>query len=118
MLRNCGVIDPGSIDEYIAREGYEAANKAITTMTPDEFRADLRRAKTAVEQAGGVAVSGYRAPSFSIVRETLWALDVLLEEGFEYDGQLFKSLTAVTEQITGRHWNGFHFFGLRKRGTR
>jgi hypothetical protein len=42
----------------------------------------------------------------------------VLEEGFEYDGQLFKSLTAVAEQITGRHWNGFHFFGLRKRGAR
>ena len=35
-MRNCGVIDPESIDEYIARDGYQALHKALTSMTPDE----------------------------------------------------------------------------------
>ena len=40
----------------------------------------------------------------------------VLDQGFEYNGQVHKSLTAVAESITGKHWNGYHFFGLRKRG--
>lgn len=36
----------------------------------------------------------------------------VLEQGFEYDDQLFDSLTAVVRKITGKHWNGYHFFGL------
>jgi hypothetical protein len=41
----------------------------------------------------------------------------VLEEAFDYNGQIFCSLTAVAKQITGKHWNGFHFFGLGKGGT-
>ena len=41
----------------------------------------------------------------------------VLERGFEYDGQNYKSLTAVTKRITGRHWNGYHFFGLNNEGA-
>jgi DUF2924 family protein len=40
----------------------------------------------------------------------------VLDQGFEHDGQVYKSLTAVAEKITGKHWSGFHFFGLKKRG--
>jgi hypothetical protein len=40
----------------------------------------------------------------------------VLAEGFEYLGERYKSLTAVTKAVTGKHWNGFHFFGLRKNG--
>ncbi len=39
----------------------------------------------------------------------------VLEHGFEYDGKVFASLTAVAERITGKHWNGYHFFGLSER---
>jgi DUF2924 family protein len=42
----------------------------------------------------------------------------VLDKGFEHDGQVYKSLTAVAEKITGKHWNGFHFFGLQKLGSR
>jgi DUF2924 family protein len=41
----------------------------------------------------------------------------VLDQGFEHDGQVYKSLTAVAEKITGKHWNGFHFFGLQKLGS-
>ena len=38
----------------------------------------------------------------------------VLEQGFEYDDRRYRSLTAVARQITGKHWNGYHFFGLSK----
>ncbi len=41
----------------------------------------------------------------------------VFQEGFEYDGRIYKSLTAVAKRITARHWNGYHFFGLVKRGA-
>jgi len=41
----------------------------------------------------------------------------VFQEGFEYDGRVYKSLTAVAKRITARHWNGYHFFGLVKRGA-
>jgi hypothetical protein len=40
----------------------------------------------------------------------------VLQSGFEYEGETYRSLTAIADKITGAHWNGFHFFGLdRKR---
>ena len=41
---------------------------------------------------------------------------IVLADGFEYEGERYKSLTAVAKAVTGKHWNGFHFFGLRKNG--
>lgn len=40
----------------------------------------------------------------------------VLEEGFEYEGQTYRSLTAVSQVITGAHWNGYHFFKLHRKG--
>ncbi len=55
----------------------------------EEFRADLRRAKSLIEDVAGEPVEGYRAPTYSIMKQTLWALDVLIEEGFRYDSSIF-----------------------------
>ena len=41
----------------------------------------------------------------------------VLRDGFEYEGERYKSLSAVAKAITGTHWNGYHFFGLRKNGA-
>jgi polysaccharide deacetylase family protein (PEP-CTERM system associated) len=78
----------------IHRAGHEIAShshehRLVYQMTPDSFRADLRRAKAAIEQATGVAVRGYRAPSYSITNQSLWALDVLLSEGYTYDSSIY-----------------------------
>lgn len=40
----------------------------------------------------------------------------VLADGFEYEGERYKSLTAVAKAVTGKHWNGYHFFNLRKKG--
>ena len=78
----------------IHQAGHELASHSydhglVYDKTPDEFRRDLRRAKTAIEQASGVAVQGYRAPSFSVVERSLWALDVLVDEGYTYDSSIY-----------------------------
>ena len=56
---------------------------------PAGFRADLLASKDALEQATGAPVFGFRAPTFSVTRETGWAVDVLAECGFEYDSSIF-----------------------------
>src|ERR1700683_4372 len=78
----------------IADAGHEVAchsleHKKIFEMTPVEFREDTRAAKQALEDAGGQAAKGYRAPSFSITRDSLWAFEVLVEQGFTYDSSIF-----------------------------
>lgn len=77
----------------IRADGHEVAchgygHLEITQQSPDEFLADIRRAKELLEQITGEKVKGYRAPDFSIVRSTLWALDALVEAGFEYDSSV------------------------------
>ncbi len=64
-------------------------HRAIWTLRPDDFRADLKQAMAAIEDAAGKKVVGFRAPTFSIVKRTLWALDILLEEGLRYDSSIF-----------------------------
>lgn len=64
-------------------------HRRVHRFTPDAFREDLRISKDALEQATGAAVVGFRAPTFSVVKETGWAIDVLAECGFEYDSSVF-----------------------------
>jgi len=71
----------------LASHGY--AHRLIYEQTPDEFRQDVRRAKALLQDTGGVDVLGYRAPSFSVTRQSMWALDVLLDEGYCYDASIF-----------------------------
>jgi polysaccharide deacetylase family protein (PEP-CTERM system associated) len=71
----------------LACHGY--GHQLVYNLSVEEFREDVRRAKAVLEAASGVAVVGYRAPSFSVVERSLWALDVLIEEGFAYDASIF-----------------------------
>jgi len=78
----------------IARRGHEIAShgfahRLVYDQTPAAFRADVRRAKQLLEDVSGRPVIGYRAPSYSITARSLWALDVLLEEGYQYDSSIF-----------------------------
>ena len=78
----------------IARRGHEVAShgyahRLVYDQTQSAFRDDVRRAKGLLEDASGRRVLGYRAPSYSITPRSLWALDVLLEEGYEYDSSIF-----------------------------
>ncbi len=71
----------------LASHGYD--HTRIHQFTPEQFRADVIRTKTILEDVGGQAIRGYRAPSYSINRRNLWALDVLHETGHAYSSSIY-----------------------------
>lgn len=78
----------------IDEAGHEVAchswsHQRVHRFTPASFAEDLRKSKEILEQASGHEVRGFRAPTFSIVRQTAWAIDVLVDEGFTYDSSIF-----------------------------
>ena len=83
-----------SVVRDIVQSGHEVGchshlHRRVHTLTPMEFREDVRRARGAIEDAAGVTVAGFRAPTFSITRQSLWALEILAELGFTYDSSIF-----------------------------
>jgi polysaccharide deacetylase family protein (PEP-CTERM system associated) len=71
----------------LASHGY--SHRLIYDQTQEGFRDDVRRAKGVIEDAGNTPVKGYRAPSYSITPRSLWALDILVDEGYSYDASIF-----------------------------
>jgi polysaccharide deacetylase family protein (PEP-CTERM system associated) len=64
-------------------------HRLVYQLTPEEFREDLCRSRDMLQNILGEPVTLYRAPSFSITNKSLWALDVLVEEGFRVDSSIF-----------------------------
>jgi polysaccharide deacetylase family protein (PEP-CTERM system associated) len=78
----------------IACRGHEIgchgfAHRLVYRLGPDGFRADVSRARRLLQDLAGQPVAGFRAASYSIVTETMWALDVLIDLGFTYDSSVF-----------------------------
>ena len=78
----------------IARQGHEIAchgysHKLVYKQSETEFREETCKSKKILEDICGKAVTGYRAASYSITKRSLWALDILIEAGFEYDSSIF-----------------------------
>lgn len=78
----------------IAAAGHEIGShstwhRLVYELSPEAFRTDLRRSKATLEAACGRPVVAYRAPSFSITQKSLWALEILCEEGFTIDSSIF-----------------------------
>lgn len=78
----------------IQRAGHEVqshgyGHENIHDLTPERFRRDMDRSKKLLEDMTGVEIYAYRAPFFTITEKTLWALDVLVEQGFRYDSSIF-----------------------------
>lgn len=84
---------PGLVKEIHKRghdidsHGYN--HRLVYDLSPEEFRKDTRMAKKILEDITGEPVLGYRATSWSITKESLWSLDILMEEGFKYDSSIF-----------------------------
>jgi len=79
---------------HIAAAGHEVAahgwdHRRVHHFSPTEFLEDVRWCKDALEQASGQTVAGYRAPTFSVMPETAWAIDALAEAGYRYDSSVF-----------------------------
>lgn len=84
---------PGLVRQIHSR-GHEVGchgfgHERIYIIGPEKFRADVRRSKSLLEDLAGEKIHGYRAPTFSITEKSIWALDILLEEGFTYDSSIF-----------------------------
>jgi polysaccharide deacetylase family protein (PEP-CTERM system associated) len=78
----------------IAARGHEIAchgygHELLYEIGPERFREDVKRGRAVIEDAIGARVEGYRAPSFSITERSLWALEILAEEGFRFDSSIF-----------------------------
>lgn len=85
--------NPGLV-RAISQAGHEVASHSwdhqrVHRLTPAAFREDVLQSKDILEQLTGVPVAGYRAPTFSIMAQTAWALDVLAELGMAYDSSIF-----------------------------
>lgn len=78
----------------IAARGHEIAchsyaHQLVYNLSPTEFRADTQRAVAAIEDACAVTPRAYRAPSYSITSQCLWALEILIECGFTIDSSIY-----------------------------
>lgn len=87
---------PDMVKEIAAR-GHEIGchsylHQKIYNLTPEEFREDTKKAKDILEEITGRPVIGYRAPTYSIIEKSLWALDILQELGFRWDSSIFPVL--------------------------
>jgi polysaccharide deacetylase family protein (PEP-CTERM system associated) len=78
----------------IAARGHEVGchsfwHRLVYTLSPEEFRRDTAEATQALEDLTGTAVRAYRAPSYSVTKRSLWALEVLAELGYTCDSSVF-----------------------------
>src|SRR5580704_14658298 len=84
---------PGLVREVESR-GHEIAthgysHRLITSLTRDEFRADLEKSLDVLARCSSQSVRGFRAPSFSVTRKTWWALEIMRSAGIRYDSSIF-----------------------------
>jgi polysaccharide deacetylase family protein (PEP-CTERM system associated) len=84
--------------QHLVAEGHEIqshgySHRPVTKMDRKELRVELELARKTVEDACGVQVTAFRAPDFTIDRENIWALEVLIETGFKVDSSIFPMRT-------------------------
>jgi polysaccharide deacetylase family protein (PEP-CTERM system associated) len=86
----------------IACHGY--AHRLIYNQMPEVFREDIRKAKVTLEKIVGSKIIGYRAPSCSVVSRSLWALEILVEEGFQYDSSIYPLQHTCYGTLNGKRF--------------
>ncbi|RNC62985.1 MAG: Bifunctional xylanase/deacetylase [Candidatus Dichloromethanomonas elyunquensis] len=91
---------PGLIGKMI-KQGHELAShgyahQMVSKMSKDEFRDDIKKSKNLLEDISGIGINTFRAPTWSIAKESLWALEVLEEEGFLYDSSIQPFMTPLS----------------------
>lgn len=81
------VLDIQKAGHEIGSHSYH--HQLVYHLTPEEFRDDLVLSCKIIEDLTGERIRAYRAPSFSITEKSLWALDILIDEGFEIDSSIY-----------------------------
>jgi len=111
----------GGLSKRARQRAAELANEADIRMTPPKSKPATKSKERTVTSAVRLAGDNrLPLPGTVLTREYKGVtLQVrVLENGFEYEGEVYRSLSAVAKAITGSHTNGFHFFRLRKGGQR
>lgn len=83
-----------AIVREIIQQGHELAShgyshQLVYNQTPEVFKQETETSKKLLEDISGTAIQGYRAASYSVTKQSLWALDIIAETGFEYDSSIF-----------------------------
>jgi hypothetical protein len=111
-------IAEGGLSDRARRRAEELANEADLRLSPPRIKAppaEVQRVETCTTSDSAVRLP---PPGTVLARDykgkTLLVL--VLPNGFEFEGEVHRSLSAVAKKITGTHCNGFHFFRLRKKG--
>lgn len=109
----------GDLSERGRQRAMELANDADIRMTPPRER----KLTPGAEERTTTAATTVQATTIllpgTVLKREYKGQSVrvnVLVDGFEWEGERYKSLTAVAKAITGKHWNGYHFFNLRKNG--
>lgn len=106
----------GGLSERARKRAEELARDADLRIRPPDPQAlagktVVRRLPASKDRrlpiAGTVLTREYRGATVKVT---------VLDNGFEHEGRVYRSLTAVAQAVTGTHWNGYHFFGLTSRG--
>ena len=114
--------EEGGLSERARRRAAELANEAdVRLVAPREGfreRAPAPRERTRVHAFAGSGDGRLPMPGAVLTREYKGreVRVTVLPEGFEHEGTVHRSLSAVAKAVTGAHWNGYHFFGLAPGG--
>jgi polysaccharide deacetylase family protein (PEP-CTERM system associated) len=112
FLLGCVARDYPDLVRRIARQGHEVAchgldHELVYEQGEERFRREIADARARLQDLSGQAVRGFRAPSWSLTRRSLWALDALLATGFRYDASLFaveNYMYGLREAPAGPAW--------------
>lgn len=106
----------GNLSERAKRRAAELANDADLRLTAP--KAETLNHATCTDHSTATVAGNGRLPMAGAVLTRSYKGRVIQvtvrRDGFEFDGEVYRSLSAVAKAITGTHWNGYHFFGLRK----
>ncbi len=113
-------LDEGGLSERALRQAKELANGADlrvtapreTNLSPDAAERTKSmpcriKGNSRVPLPGTVITRRYKGQMIQVK---------VVSGGFEFEGELFKSLSAVAKRVTGSHWNGYKFFNLQNKG--
>ncbi|MBD3337273.1 MAG: DUF2924 domain-containing protein [Candidatus Eisenbacteria bacterium] len=105
--------EEGALSERALRRARELANETDLRLLAPRGRTESHQFRTSHDRRlpmpGAVITREYRGQPISVT---------VLDDGFEYEGEVYRSLTAVAKAVTGTHWNGYLFFGLGERSRR
>ena len=110
-------IHEGDLSERARRRARELANDADLRIRPPAAPVEASDIGTTVTSPFRVEADDRLPMAGTLLKRQYKGRTVqvrVLPRGFEFDGEVFRSLSAVARKITGAHWNGFHFFGLPK----